>query len=64
MQNGLLKIAAKQYLGHLGMPSKKKSPYGGKLSQPHFNPFPPSKSREQNSRELFLVLDPPPPLEN
>ena len=22
---------------------KKKSPYGGKLSQPHFNPSPPSK---------------------
>ena len=27
----------------LGMPSKKKSPYGGTLSQPHITPSPPSK---------------------
>ena len=27
----------------LGMPSKKKTPYGGTLSQPHITPSPPSK---------------------
>ena len=32
---------------------QKKSPYGGKLSQPHFTPSPPFKSREQNRRDFF-----------
>ena len=37
----------------------KKSPYGGKLSQSCFTPYPPPfKSREQNSRELFMVCIP------
>ena len=43
MQNGLLKIAAKQYLGHLGMPSKKKVHMEGNYPNLILTPSPPPK---------------------
>ena len=39
------------------MPSKKKSPYGGTLSQPHITPSPPSKVGTKIEGTFFGFFD-------
>ena len=43
------------------MPSKKKSPYGGTLSQPHITPSPPSKVGTKIEVTFFGIYTPLPP---
>ena len=48
----------------LGMPSKKKKSIWRDIVPTSYYPLPPFKSRDKNRRDIFWVLDPPPPLEN
>ena len=50
-------------ISRVAFATEKVSPYGGILTQLQFNHSPPPfKSREENRKEIFWALDPPPSL--